>query len=106
VRPGWQVTDEMVEAFRKYLIAERVRMDEPAFKADEAFIRAMIHFEVDIDLFGAEEARRHLSSADPQVQMALGGSLRRGRQAAGSTAGTLNHPSPISSAPDSPCRIR
>jgi carboxyl-terminal processing protease len=72
VGPGWQVTPEMVEAFRKYLIAERVRMDEAAFKADEAFLRAMIHFEVDIDLFGAEEARRHLSSVDPQVQVALG----------------------------------
>jgi len=32
----------------------------------------MIHFEVDADLFGMEEARRNLSRVDPQVQAALG----------------------------------
>ena len=48
------------------------RFDDAAFKADEAFIRAMIHFEVDNDLFSFEEARRNLSKVDPQVQAALG----------------------------------
>ena len=38
----------------------------------------MIHFEVDVDLFGVEEARRNLSKVDPQVQTALG-LLRRGQ---------------------------
>jgi hypothetical protein len=32
----------------------------------------MIHYEVDVDLFGVEEARRNLSTVDPQVQAALG----------------------------------
>jgi hypothetical protein len=32
----------------------------------------MIRFEVDVDLFGVEEARRNLSSIDPQAQKALG----------------------------------
>ena len=32
----------------------------------------MIRFEVDVDLFGIEEARRNLSQVDPQVQSALG----------------------------------
>jgi hypothetical protein len=49
-----------------------VRFDEAAYKADVAFIKAMIHFEVDADLFGIEEARRNLSRVDPQVQAALG----------------------------------
>ena len=32
----------------------------------------MIRFEVDVDLFGIEEARRNLSRVDPQLQQALG----------------------------------
>jgi carboxyl-terminal processing protease len=72
VSPGWQVTDAMVEEFRKFISNERVRIDEAAFKNDVAFIKAMIRFEVDADLFGIEEARRNLSKIDPQVQVALG----------------------------------
>jgi len=72
VAPGWDVTDAMVAEFRDYVIGERVRFDEAAYKADVAFIKAMIHFEVDADLFGIEEARRQLSKVDPQVQAALG----------------------------------
>jgi hypothetical protein len=72
VAPGWRVTDAMVEEFRAYLTKERVRIDEAALKADQAFIRAMLRYEVDVDLFGVAEARRNLSSVDPQVQAALG----------------------------------
>ena len=32
----------------------------------------MIHYEVDIDLFGVEEARRQSVKVDPQAQAALG----------------------------------
>ena len=49
-----------------------MRVDEAAFKSDVAFIKAMIRFEVDVDLFGIEEARRNLTKVDPQVQSALG----------------------------------
>jgi len=72
VAPGWEVTDAMVTEFHDYVVGERVRFDEAAFKADLAFVKAMIHFEVDADLFGMEEARRNLSRVDPQVQAALG----------------------------------
>lgn len=72
VAPGWQLTDAMVEEFRGYLSKEGVRVDDAAFKADLTFIRAMLRYEVDLDLFGVAEARRHLSSVDPQVQVALG----------------------------------
>ena len=72
VAPGWQVTDAMVQEFHDFVASERVRIDEAAFKNDVAFIKAMIRFEVDTDLFGIEEARRNLSKVDPQVQMALG----------------------------------
>lgn len=72
VAPGWQVTDAMVDEFREFLVSERVRVDLAALKTDVAFIKAMIRFEVDVDLFGIEEARRNLSKMDPQLQSALG----------------------------------
>jgi len=72
VASGWQVSDAMLAEFREFVIGERVRFDEAAYKADAAFIKAMIRFEVDADLFGIEEARRNISQVDPQVQAALG----------------------------------
>jgi carboxyl-terminal processing protease len=72
VAPGWQVTDAMVDEFSEFLASERVRVDQAALKNDVAFIKAMIRFEADIDLFGIEEARRNLSKIDPQLQSALG----------------------------------
>ena len=35
------------------------------------FIRAMIRYEIDLDLFGVEDARAHLLASDPQAQFAL-----------------------------------
>lgn len=72
VASGWKITDAMMAEFRTYVTGRRLVIDEAAFKADEAFIKAMIHFEVDVDLFGVEEARRNLSLVDPQVQAASG----------------------------------
>jgi hypothetical protein len=46
-------------------------VDAAAFQADLAFIKAMIRYDVDLDLFGVEEARRNLSSVDPQVRAGL-----------------------------------
>ena len=71
VTPGWVVTDAMVAEFRDFVIGERVRFDDAAFAQDTAFVKAMIAFEVDADLFGIEEARRNLSRVDPQLQAAL-----------------------------------
>lgn len=72
VASGWTVTDAMVDEFKEFVASQRVRIDEDAFKNDVAFIKAMIRFEVDVDLFGVEEARRNLSRVDPQLQQALG----------------------------------
>jgi hypothetical protein len=49
----------------------RVRIDDAAWKQDEPFIRAMLRFEIDVDLFGIEIARKNLSRQDPQLQYAL-----------------------------------
>jgi carboxyl-terminal processing protease len=72
VAPGWVLTDAMVNEFREYLASQRVVIDETAFAADRDFIKAMIRFEVDVDLFGVAEARRNSAKVDPQIQAALG----------------------------------
>ena len=71
VAPGWQVTDAIVDEFRQYLIDQRVPLDRAAFEADRAYLKAMIRFEVDVDLFGVEQARKNLSTVDPQVLESL-----------------------------------
>ena len=72
VAPGFVVTDAIVAEFKEFVVSQRVKVDEAAFKTDIAFIKAMIHFAVDEDLFSWEEARRNLIKVDPQAQGALG----------------------------------
>ena len=68
---GFTVTDEMLNEFRASLDAQKIKIDEEAFKTDEPFIRAMIRYDIDLALFGVEEARRNLIAADPQARFAL-----------------------------------
>jgi carboxyl-terminal processing protease len=68
---GFTVTDAMLADFKASLKAKKIKLDEDAFKKDEAFIRAMIHFDIDRELFGIDEARRNLIAQDPQAQFAL-----------------------------------
>jgi carboxyl-terminal processing protease len=72
VAPGWVVTDAMLQEFKTFVAGQRVRVDEAAFAADATYLKAMLRFEVDNDLFGIEEARRNLTKVDPQAQSALG----------------------------------
>jgi carboxyl-terminal processing protease len=71
VSPGWQVTDEILDEFKQFVAGQRVKIDDVAFTADRAFIAAMLHYEVDYDLFGVSEARKNLTLVDPQVKAAL-----------------------------------
>ena len=68
---GFVVTDAMLNDFKARLVARKVKVDEESFVKDEAFIRAMIHFEIDSALFGMDEARKNLIAKDPQAQFAL-----------------------------------
>ena len=61
----------MLAEFRKLLESQKVKIDEAAFQKDADFIRAMIHYDIDMALFGIEEARRNLIAKDPQAQFAL-----------------------------------
>jgi hypothetical protein len=72
VARGFEVTPAILVEFKGFVASEHMKIDEAAFAADAAFITAMIHYEVDNDLFDNEEARRNLSKVDPQAQFALG----------------------------------
>ena len=68
---GFVVDDTMLADFKSLLTSRKVKIDDESFKKDDAFIRAMIHFEIDRTLFNMEEARRNLITKDPQTQFAL-----------------------------------
>ena len=61
----------MLEDFKTFLASQKIKVDEAAFAKDTDFIRAMIHYEIDMALFGLSEARRSLLAIDPQAQFAL-----------------------------------
>ena len=77
---GFTVTDAMMSEFKASLKMQRVTIEEDSFAKDDAFIRAMIHYDIDLALFGVEEARRNLIAKDPQAQFAPAAVSRR-RQA-------------------------
>ena len=52
-------------------VVEITLRTEAAIAADRTFLEAMIHYEVDTDLFGLEQARRSISRVDPQLRAAL-----------------------------------
>ena len=69
--PDFVVTDAMLAEFKDLLQKSKVKIDEAAWQQDLPFIRAMIRYEIDLDLFGVEAARKNLSKADPQLQFSM-----------------------------------
>lgn len=69
--PDFIVGDAMVAEFKEHVQNAKVKIDEDAWQKDQAFIRAMIRWDIDVDLFGVETARRNLTQHDPQLQYAL-----------------------------------
>jgi carboxyl-terminal processing protease len=72
VARGFTVTDAMVDDYKASLTREGYKVDEAGFVKDQVFIRAMIRYQIDLALFGIDEARRNLIGQDPQAQVALG----------------------------------
>jgi carboxyl-terminal processing protease len=64
------VDDAMIAEFKASLQADKVKVDEPAFAKDLEFIKAMIHYDIDVALFGVSEAQKNLIAKDPQAQFA------------------------------------
>jgi carboxyl-terminal processing protease len=71
VSRGFAVDDAMLREFKDHLKAEKVKIDEEAFAKDVEFVRAMIKFEIDVELFGVTEAYKNLTMKDPQSQLGL-----------------------------------
>jgi carboxyl-terminal processing protease len=67
----FEVTDAMLTEFKEHVQASSVRMNEEAWQEDQPFIRAMLRFGIDVDLFGVEVARKNLAGQDPQLGYAL-----------------------------------
>ena len=65
------VDDAMMAEFKSFLVAQKVNVEEDLFAKDSDFLRASIHYDIDVALFGPSEARRNLFSKDPQAQFAL-----------------------------------
>lgn len=71
VAKGFAVDDRMLRDFKQFIREQKLKVDEEAFAKDESFLRAMIHYDIDLALFGVSEARRNLIGSDPQAQFAL-----------------------------------
>jgi carboxyl-terminal processing protease len=70
--PDFVVDDAMLKEFKDHVQKQHVKIDEAAWEKDKEFLRAMVHMEIDIDLFGMAQARKNLAKADPQLHYALG----------------------------------
>jgi carboxyl-terminal processing protease len=68
----FEVTDEMLAEFKKLVQQSPIPFDEASWQTDLGFIKAMIHREIDVDLFGLAAAYKNLARHDPQLQFALG----------------------------------
>jgi hypothetical protein len=71
IAKGFTVTDAMMADFKALLKEGKITIDEESFAKDDVFFRAMIHYDIDLALFGVEEARRNLVARDPQAQFGL-----------------------------------
>ena len=69
--PDFEVNDEMLAEFKKLVQQSPIPFDEAAWTSDLAFIKAMIHREIDVDLFGVAAAYKNLARHDPQLQFAM-----------------------------------
>ena len=70
--PDFVVDDAMMAEFKEHLKRSKVKIDEAAWEKDREFLRAMIRYEIDLDLFSVAQARKNLAAKDPQLQFALG----------------------------------
>jgi len=68
---GFVVNDAMLADFKAFLQSEKIKIDEDAWTKDLEFIKAIIHYDIDLALFGISEAQKNLIAKDPQAQYAL-----------------------------------
>jgi len=71
VSKDFAVDEEMLGAFRDHVTSEGLAIDEAGFRQDLSFITSMIRYEIDLNLWTVEDARRRLLTTDPQAQLGL-----------------------------------
>ena len=72
LEPNFEVTNDMLAEFKALVQKTPIVFDEASWQKDLEFIKAMIHHEIDMDLFGVAAAYTNLAKHDPQLQFALG----------------------------------
>lgn len=71
VKKGFAVDDAMVADFKKFVAEKNVRIDEDAWTKDIEFIRAMIRYAIDEQVFDIATAKQRLITVDPQAKFAI-----------------------------------
>ncbi|HEY1308395.1 MAG TPA: S41 family peptidase [Vicinamibacterales bacterium] len=69
--PDYDVTEAMLADFKQLVQKSPIPFDEASWQKDLEFIKAMIHREIDIDLFGVAAAYQNIAKYDPQLQYSL-----------------------------------
>src|SRR5689334_6205394 len=70
--PDFVVSDAMVAEFKEHVKTTGMKIDDALWQQDLPFIKAMMRFEIDSDLFGIAVASENLAKVDPQMQFGLG----------------------------------
>jgi len=70
--PDFMVNDAMLAEFKEHVKSTGLKIDDALWQQDLPFIRAMMRFEIDSDLFGIAVASENLAKVDPQLQFGLG----------------------------------
>jgi len=65
------LSDALVAEFREHVTQTGMPIDESSWQQDLPFIKAMIRYEIDLDLFGLAVASENLAKVDPQLQFSL-----------------------------------
>ncbi len=68
---GWEVTGDVLEEFRQFLLGEQIEFEQADFDANEDYLRRIITREVYVSAFDVEEGQRVYYVLDPDVQEAV-----------------------------------
>ena len=60
-----------ISGFKSFSDRSELAFDEASWQKDLEFIKAMLHREIDMDLFGVAAAYQNLAKHDPQLQFAV-----------------------------------
>jgi carboxyl-terminal processing protease len=71
VKKGFPADDAMVADFKKFVVSKNVKIEEDAWTKDVEFIRAMIRYAIDEQVFDIATAKQHLITVDPQAKFAI-----------------------------------